>query len=469
MATEPCDIAVLGAGPAGAAAALGLAALGYAVTVIAAPDPPRARAARESFSARVVEALRGLGLRDALAAVEAPGRRHVCWAGAERELPGEAQVERSGFDAGLRADLARNGVRVVRTEAARIEASADAVRVPLASGGALAARFAIEARGRAAPSGGARERGPETLCLVQRWRATRRHAAPRIAIASLPDAWLWLADDGAGGIALQLALEARSVPARAQLSARIDSALRADAFCRELLGDAAPEGEPIARAATPVLDGAPIAERALRVGDAALAVDPLSGNGVFQALSSALVAPAVINTLLRAPARAALARSFYAERARDLFERFARVSRDFYALGAAHHGGTFWETRAAWPEPANDNRAAGASARVAPLALATRPVVREGLIEAHEVVVTAERPLGTWHVAGVELAPLLRVLAQSSEASGPKRAAQETRALAALPELAREPVREWLRAHRTGVDALVADPSLQRSRRSGPA
>jgi len=40
-------------------------------------------------------------------------------------------------------------------------------------------------------------------------------------------------------------------------------------------------------------------------------VDPLSGNGIFQSLSSALVAPAVINTLLRQPDSADLARRFY--------------------------------------------------------------------------------------------------------------------------------------------------------------
>jgi ATP-binding cassette subfamily B protein len=59
------------------------------------------------------------------------------------------------------------------------------------------------------------------------------------------------------------------------------------------------------------------------------AVDPLSGNGIFQALSSAFLAPAVVNTLLRAPGQAALAKRFYQERLDHLFLRFARIGRDF--------------------------------------------------------------------------------------------------------------------------------------------
>jgi hypothetical protein len=187
----------------------------------------------------------------------------------------------------------------------------------------------------------------------------------------------------------------------------------------------------------------------LRVGDAALAVDPLSGNGVFQALSTALVAPAVVNTLLRRPERAGLARAFYAERARDAFLRFARVSRDFNARAAAHHGGAFWRARAVWPDAVPTHPRP--SERAAPV-VARRPVVCDGWIEEREVVVTPERPLGTWRIAGAELAPLVRELAQSptvpnASAAPPTPTSRAERALASLPEPARAPVRAWLRAH----------------------
>ncbi len=457
--SEAASIVVLGAGPAGAAVALGLAALGFDVTVVAG-RAPRTRGQRESFSVRVVAALRALGVEAALDAMETSGLRQVRWAGDARELPGEAQVERAAFDAGLLADLTRRGVRVIRDEAIDVSSRDAVTRIALAIGPALEARFVVEARGRAAPSGGARERGPELLCIVQRWRravsaarALPAAGVPRIAIVSLAEGWAWLADDGRGALTTQLAWDANAAPARAELAADCERALRDDASCRELLGGMAPDGEAFARAATPVLDGALVTERGLRVGDAALAVDPLSGNGVFQALSTALVAPAVIRTWLQRPERAELARSFYIERARELFLRFARVSRDFYALGAVHHGGAFWEARAAWP----DTAPAHAGDRGATLALAMRPVVCDGWIEEREVVLTPERPLGTWQVAGIELAPLVRACAAepgASRAVEEARSAREMRALAALPDAAREPVRAWLRAHSAGMRAL---------------
>jgi len=450
------SIAVLGAGPAGAAAALGLARLGYEVAVI---DAPALRDRRESFSARVVEALRALGAYEALRTLEPPGSRFVRWAGAERELAGEAQVDRRAFDAGLAADLVASGVRVIRGEAKRVRADEHSVRVELASGEALAAASAIDARGRAAPSGGRRERGPETTCLVQQWRrglrdGHRKPRAPGSAVLSLENGWAWLADDGRDGVTVQLALDASHVPARSELAATLERTLRDEPFARDWLGDATPHGEPFARAATAVLSAAHARARTLRVGDAALAVDPLSGNGVFQALSTALVAPAVVNTLLQRPERAALARDFYATRARDIFLRFARVTRDFHALGAAHYGSAFWRARAAWPdaEPAHGSRASSpatsaAAAASAQLAIVLGPVVCDGWIEQREVVVTPERPLGIWRVAGADLAPLVRAAARGAES--------EASALAALPPESRASVEAWLRAHRESVHALA--------------
>ena len=39
-----------------------------------------------------------------------------------------------------------------------------------------------------------------------------------------------------------------------------------------------------------------------------------------------------------------------------------------------------------------------------------RPVLRDGFVEEAEVVVTADQPLGVWHLQGVELAPVVRGL-----------------------------------------------------------
>ncbi|MNH20221.1 hypothetical protein D3C79_799820 [compost metagenome] len=137
-----------------------------------------------------------------------------------------------------------------------------------------------------------------------------------------------------------------------------------------------------------------------------MAVDPLSGNGIFQSLSSALQAPAVINTLIRAPERAALAQQFHQQRVEQLFLRFARIGRDFYADEQRWPEQPFWRARQRWP----DAEPAHPQPDFSSLRIQRAPVLRDGLVEEAEVVVTADQPLGVWHLQGVELAPLLRRL-----------------------------------------------------------
>ena len=135
-----------------------------------------------------------------------------------------------------------------------------------------------------------------------------------------------------------------------------------------------------------------------------MAVDPLSGNGIFQSLSSALQAPVVINTLLRRPERAELARQFHQQRVEQLYLRFARIGRDFYAQEQSRVGQPFWARRQGWPDAQPLHQAADWQA----VRVERRPVLRDGLVDEAEVVVTADQPLGVWHLQGVELAPVVR-------------------------------------------------------------
>jgi hypothetical protein len=137
-----------------------------------------------------------------------------------------------------------------------------------------------------------------------------------------------------------------------------------------------------------------------------MAVDPLSGNGIFQSLSSALQAPVVVNTLLHRPERAALAKRFHQQRVEQLFLRFARIGRDFYGQEQARAGLGFWARRQGWPDAQPLHLAADWEA----VRVEKRPVLRDGWVDEAEVVVTADQPLGIWHLQGVELAPVVRGL-----------------------------------------------------------
>lgn len=440
-------IVVLGCGPAGAAVALGLRRLGHAVTVVGVP---RAFDAIEGVSDRVVAGLRGVGIEAALAAIAEPSPRRATWAGATTALNSERLVDRAAFDRLLWQELQDHGVeciaaRVMRWTPGEHDKHGESghtlqiQRPDETQPTTLRARFVVEARGRLAPHPpqGVR-RGPETVALLWRGQGVPGGEAGS-AVESLPGGWAWCARLPTGAVALQLTVDpsTTTLPPRAQLGAFIRERLSTVDAALPFLDTAATEVHALARTSGAVLAPEVCGATWLRVGDAAMAADPLSGNGIFQSLSSALQAPMVVHTLLNHPADAPHARRFHTERVQGLFQRFARIGRDFYAQETRWADEPFWAARRAWPDALPAHGAEGD----APPHIEQRPVVDRDRIRLAEVLVTAGQPLGIWHVDGVEIAPLWRAAQASpgreAQALAPLLGGDAGRAQAAL---------RWLRA-----------------------
>ncbi|QTD31690.1 flavin-dependent monooxygenase QhpG [Pseudomonas fluorescens] len=397
-------ILILGAGPAGAAVALGLRRLGYPVTLV---SEWRRFAALEGVSQRVLEALRGAGLNHALTNATLPSQRQVSWNGQQHAQNIEFLLDRPTFDRGLREDLRVAGVEVIEGRILNVQSSADGHQVELDGGQRLTADFLVEARGRQAPASGKGLRGPETVSLLNRWQGAPGVTAS--AVESLEDGWAWMArrDDGQCYWQWTVDVASAQLPGKAQLLDYCRARRQASDFAQTFFaGGQELELQLHARSSTAILAPQVCGDNWIRVGDAAMAVDPLSGNGIFQSLSSALQAPVVINTLLRKPERASLAQRFHRQRVEQLFLRFARIGRDFYADEQRWLDRLFWQARRQWP----DAEVAHAVADFAALRIERMPVLRDGFVDEAKVVITADQPLGIWHVQGVELAPLVQRL-----------------------------------------------------------
>ena len=424
-------ILILGAGPAGAAVALGLRRLGHPVTVI---SEWRRFAAVEGVSQRVLEGLRNAGLKHALDCAAPPSQRRVQWNGVESAQNIECVLDRPRFDAGLREDLKQAGVELIEAQVLAVAEDGAGWRVKLEGGRDVQGAFLVEARGRQAPlnqKGSKARRGPETLSLLNRWQGEPGPLAT--AVESLPDGWAWMARLEDGRCYWQLTLDVASshLPPREQLLDYCRERRNASTLVRQCFGDAEERALDLhARSSTAILCLEACGDNWIRVGDAAMAVDPLSGNGIFQSLSSALQAPLVINTLLRAPQRAELARRFHQQRVEQLFLRFARVGRDFYASETQWSELPFWQARCAWP----DEQPSHVAADFASLRIERAPVLKGEFVDEAEVVVSADQPLGIWHLDGLELAPWLRRL----------RAEPEAQVLADLPPERRRAFQGWL-------------------------
>jgi flavin-dependent dehydrogenase len=393
---EDIDILVAGGGPAGCIAAIGLAALGFRVQLIGAPRRPTV----EGLSERVLQALEASSCPRALAAVGPAVRREASWNGLASAANREWVVARARFDAALLEDAAAAGVEVAAGHVTRLARSAEAWSAQTGRGERFASRNLVEARGRRAA--GRRLRGPATTALGRLFEGVP--AAARTAVAGFRDGWAWYASTGDGRGALQIVMSsAAPLPGRRALPAFFENLQGEVAEARGWLGAGRAIGEIAARHAETSRAAAPIEDGLIRVGDAALAMDPLSGHGVFEAIASAKAAIPVVNTLLRRPHDAALARAFYERRVQLAFARFARTGRDFYALERRFADADFWHERRLWP----DQAPAHAPPFALPPRVATRPVIEDGFITARPVLVTADQPRGVWQVEGVPIVDLL--------------------------------------------------------------
>lgn len=423
-------IAVLGAGPAGAAVALGLKQLGYPVRVI---SEWRRFQALEGISQRVLDGLHQAGLEQALAVAAAPSSRRVFWNGDGQSLNQERLLDRQQFDAAIRQDLRTAGIEVLEARVLKVTSDEQGHLLKIEPGDVLHADFLVEARGRQAPLARGRLRGPETLSLLNQWQEAP--GQPASAVESLKDGWAWMARLSDGRCYWQLTLDVGSadLPPRGQLAQYCAERRCQSALVAELYSAARQPATTLhARSSTAILFQEVSGPNWLRVGDAAMAVDPLSGNGIFQSLSSALQAPAVINTMLKHPQRAALARRFHQRRVEHLFLRFARTGRDFYALEQRWPEQTFWRERRNWP----DIEPLHAGADFSRISVGRAPVINTDVIEEAEVVFSADQPLGVWHLQGIALAPIVRSVQEGS--------LQQT--LAGLPVEQRRLVQGWLLA-----------------------
>lgn len=399
------EILITGGGPAAVALARQLSGLGFTVAVA---TRPRTFQAIEGFSPRTLD------LVSRFCGVPLPEDtipRTVHWDGEASAPNRESLIDRDRFDRGLIARVRDAGVDVIegRVTAAVRTSSGWLVNCRLPDGDEveMEASFLVEARGRSAPLGGGKHvRGPALVCLSRRWRFPESPSG-QAGVAAFEDGWAWFIRQSDGHGVLQLFVDPKDgLPRRDRLADFYQSTVNRITEARDWLAGGAPSGSVHARYAGMALSGGLCSGASLRVGDAALAIDPLSGHGVYKAISGALAAAPVINTLIRRPEHAALAQAFYRDRLTDDFWASARIARDFYAQETRWADRPFWAARRDWPDDAPAHLPIVAGEGVA----ARRPVVRDNYVEEQEVLVTPDQPRGVWQVAGIPAVELWRDL-----------------------------------------------------------
>jgi flavin-dependent dehydrogenase len=346
------EVCVAGGGPAGALLARRLAELGHQTLLVDRTGQAKPSWA-ESLAPSIRPILESVNLRTFIdpAVFREEKRTLLNWGSGAVEQKSFDEpsllIERAWFDKLLREAARDVGVSLA------VPASARSPRrlpsggwiVPLATpkgSVTIRTKFLVDARGRCRNIGG---NGPSTVGIS----AACRLGAQRVLetrIEAGRDAWFWgspLPDDLYGatifldsaGVA-GLSGDARIGLFRSLLS---ESKLLMDLARAQLIGPVR------VRDATCAVSTELIGNDFIRIGDAAVSIDPLSSQGIQGALLSAIQGSAAVHTLLAAGHDSSPAFEFYRERRQAAARSAAQNASRLYRKALQGKTSSFWLER----------------------------------------------------------------------------------------------------------------------------
>lgn len=308
------DVVVVGAGPAGSAAAITLARAGRSVIVVDKADFPRDKCCGDGLTTLALRELEPLGFKPSMVAdfepvsaawLRSPSGREVCVPLPDNGLYA-ATAPRRQFDAAL-VKLAEGAGAIVRTGVAfaAMRSGSDEVEVDVDGLGVVHARYVIAADGMWSPvrkALGAGEPG-----YLGEWHAVRQYAA-NVTGPAADRLYVWFEPDILPGYVWSFPLPGgranvgygipRSDERRGkQLKALWPALLDRPHIAGALGADVTLEDRSTAWPIPAGIDRATLMSgRTLFVGDAAMATDVMTGEGIGQALlTGRLAAEAIIH------------------------------------------------------------------------------------------------------------------------------------------------------------------------------
>lgn len=314
---EVWDAVVVGAGPAGAVAALHLAAAGRRVLLLDRREFPREKTCGDGLLPDAVRALERAGVWDEVRAraFRSDTARFFSPARIEVSIPGEFYtLERRLLDALLVAAAERRGAvrRVAHVE--RLRAHADGVELEVRGGPPVGAWVVIVATGADVsllePLGMVRRAAPSAVAVRRYLRSDAQLDELVFSFdrASLPG-YGWIFPLGGGLYNLGCGIFGRRARAAVNPRALFDRFLQDFPLARELVGRGEFTG-PLrgARLRCGLHGVSPLgAERVLVAGETLGATFPFSGEGIGKAMETGELAAAAVERALRAGETTALA------------------------------------------------------------------------------------------------------------------------------------------------------------------
>jgi len=393
-------IVVLGAGIAGTSTAIGLKKLGFDVTVIYKNRP---FTAFEGFSEKTKEGLISQGCINASKLLVEQSLRNSNWATKSNRVNYEFVVNRTILDNALLEDLKENQIKIIEAKVVgAIDSLEEKPKVTYKIDEEkydLIADFMVDARGRFTPFKDEYICGPKSFSLLQELEL-ENIKENKTSIDSVKDGWIWQAYVGNKRGYIQFSCDEEFLN-RVNSFEDMLKILQEQDIKLWSLNNYKVVGKLVKRDSFCKIHKEIINNKMMLVGDSASSVDPLSGNGAFQAMSMSSIAPYVINTILnKSEVEQNVAIDFYKSRVEFIFDKFTKIGKEFYLL-EKRFDTIFWQKRQTWPQDKDELE--NQIPRIE-----KKAVVKNGFVNQSEVIITKDNPFGACYFGNIEIIDLAK-------------------------------------------------------------
>lgn len=298
------DVVIAGAGPAGSIAARHLARAGCRVLMVDGlrPGCPRLGETLPGAAIRLLSR-QGLGSLATAGGAHAPVAGSLVVWGADQPVATDAirdpygpglRLDRTRFDTDLRQASIEAGTTFVQADVRHLERCNDHWIVHLNGSLQVSTGCLIDATGRSGrllrllhqP----RHKGAPLVALYQAARPTTGQNLERTLIEARPDGWFYAGKLGDNRWVVGFHTCPEDAARLSTDATALDRVLTHAAHISGCLGDVAWEGPLLRRDARSMAAVSPYGPGWFAIGDAALAFDPIAGQGLFNALRTGLAA-----------------------------------------------------------------------------------------------------------------------------------------------------------------------------------
>ncbi|RXJ97492.1 hypothetical protein CRV00_01265 [Malaciobacter molluscorum] len=399
------NISVLGAGIAGVVTAIGLKKLGFNVTIF---YKQRNFTAYEGFSQKTKDGLLLSNCRNAASLLTKQSIRNANWGTKQNSVNFEFVVSRNKFDKSLIKDAEEFGIKCIEAKViGSVKNINNKAKIDYKINSNILSEicdYVVDSRGRFTPYKDKYISGPKSFSLLQELE-TKDNVEQKTSIDSVKDGWIWQAYLGNNKGYIQFTCD-ESLANNVKNFEEVLYLIKSQSLDLWILKDSKFINNLIKRDSYSKIHKDIVTDKYILVGDSASSIDPLSGNGAFQALSMASVAPYVINTIFNLPKNKHIAKEFYKKRVNYIFDKFSNVGRDFYCM-ENRFDSLFWQKRQNWPTLKTGKYNIPTIKKEA--------ILKDNFIYEHDVVITKDNPLGVWLLNNFDIVSLSKYCLNNSK------------------------------------------------------